>query len=289
MRAPISLFVAAITTGIAAAGVTRMAIRNTSPPAHAADALAFAVIGDNGTGEKPQYEVGTQMARWHAQVPFQFVIMLGDNLYGRQEATDFVNKFARPYAALLDAGVPFFASLGNHDDQRNCTTYPPFNMRSERYYTFTRNGVRFFVLDTNLLDSSQLEWFQNALKQSTEAWKIAYFHHPLYSDSRRHGSQLELRVALEPLLVKYGVSVVFSGHDHSYERFKPQQGITYFLAGSGGQLRRGDISPTPLTAAYFDQDQAFVVVEIVGDEMRFQTISRTGRVVDSGTIPRRTP
>jgi hypothetical protein len=73
-----------------------------------------------------------------------------------------------------------------------------------------------------------------------------------------------------------------------YERFKPQKGITHFLAGSGGQLRRGDISPTPLTAAYFDQDQAFMVVQIVGDEMRFETISRTGRVVDSGVIPRRT-
>jgi predicted MPP superfamily phosphohydrolase len=288
MRARIALFVAAITTGIAAAGATWMAMRSASAPAHTAEALAFAVIGDNGTGEKPQYEVGQQMARWHAQVPFQFVIMLGDNLYGRQEPADFVTKFERPYAGLLDAGIPFFASLGNHDHQSNCT-YPPFNMRSERYYTFARNGVRFFVLDTNLLDAPQIAWFEDALKQSTAPWKIAYFHHPLYSDSRRHGSQLELRVSLEPLLVKYGVSVVFSGHDHSYERFKPQQGITYFLAGSGGQLRRGDISPTALTAAYFDQDQAFMVVEVVGDEMRFQTISRTGRVVDSGAIPRRTP
>lgn len=288
MRARIALFVAAITMGIAAAGVTWMALRSTSTPDSTAEALAFAVIGDNGTGEKPQYEVGEQMTRWHAQVPFQFVIMLGDNLYGRQEPADFVTKFERPYAGLLDAGVPFFASLGNHDSQSNCA-YPPFNMRSERYYTFARNGVRFFVLDTNLLDAPQIAWFERTLKQSTEAWKIAYFHHPLYSDSRRHGSQLELRVSLEPLLVAYGVSVVFSGHDHSYERFKPQQGITYFLAGSGGQLRRGDISPTPLTAAYFDQDQAFMVVQIVGDEMRFQTISRTGRVVDSGAIPRRTP
>jgi predicted phosphodiesterase len=287
MRTRVVLFVAAIAVGLAAAGVTGKLMRDAATPAHLGEPLAFAVIGDNGTGEKPQYDVGDQMARWRARVPFQFVIMLGDNLYGRQQPEDFVAKFERPYAALLDAGIPFFASLGNHDKQGNCA-YPPFNMRSERYYTFTRNGVRFFVLDTNLLDPAQLAWFTGALKQSTEAWKIAYFHHPLYSDSRRHGSQLELRVTLEPLLVEYGVSVVFSGHDHSYERFKPQQGITYFLAGSGGQLRRGDISPTPLTAAYFDQDQAFMVIEIVGDEMRFQTISRTGRVVDSGVIPRRT-
>lgn len=280
------LLATAIALGSAAAGVTWMALPSTPPQADAGDALAFAVIGDNGTGEQPQYDVGAQMAQWRSRVPFEFVIMLGDNLYGRQEPADFVTKFERPYAALLDAGVPFFASLGNHDNRGNCS-YPPFNMRSERYYTFARKGVRFFVLDTNLLDAAQLAWFEDALAESTEAWKIAYFHHPLYSDSQRHGSQLELRVALEPLLVRNGVSVVFSGHDHSYERFKPQQGITYFLAGSGGQLRRGDISPTALTAAYFDQDQAFMIAEIAGDEMRFRTISRAGRVVDAGVIPRR--
>jgi hypothetical protein len=79
---------------------------------------------------------------------------------------------------------------------------------------------------------------------------------------------------------------LFSGHDHAYERFKPQKGITYFLAGSGGQLRKGDIQPSPLTAAAFDQDQAFMVAEVAGDELTFQTISRTGRVVDSGVIQR---
>jgi hypothetical protein len=61
------------------------------------------------------------------------------------------------------------------------------------------------------------------------------FHHPLYSDAARHGSNIELRVVLEPLLVRYGVSVVFSGHDHVYERSTPQKGITYFIEGSSGQ------------------------------------------------------
>ncbi len=91
---------------------------------------------------------------------------------------------------------------------------------------------------------------------------------------------------LEPLLVRYGVDVVFSGHEHVYERIKPQKGITYFIAGSGGQLRKGGVTPSAMTAAGFDQDQTFMLVEIVGDEMFFQAISRTGRVVDSGVIHR---
>jgi hypothetical protein len=82
--------------------------------------------------------------------------------------------------------------------------------------------------------------------------------------------------------------VVFSGHDHVYERLKPQNGIHYFVAGSGGKLRRGDLKPSATTAAGFDQEQAFMAVEIDGDELWFQTISRTGATVDSGTIVHRT-
>jgi hypothetical protein len=83
--------------------------------------------------------------------------------------------------------------------------------------------------------------------------------------------------------------VVFAGHEHIYERLKPQKGITHFVAGSGGQLRKGDANVAASTAVAFDQDQAFMLVEITGDELRFQTISRTGATVDAGVIARRRP
>ena len=192
------------------------------------DSLKFAVIGDNGTGEAPQFDVGRQMAQARAAFPFELVLMLGDNMYGRQSPQDFVDKFERPYAALLQAGVPFYATLGNHDDPNN-RSYPGFHMDGARYYTFTRKSVRFFVFDTNLLDRPQQAWIEQTLKAATEPWRIAYFHHPLYSDAGRHGSNVELRVVLEPLLVQNGVDVVFSGHDHAYERITAQQGINFVL------------------------------------------------------------
>jgi predicted phosphodiesterase len=247
--------------------------------------VTFAVIGDSGTGDRVQYELAQQMAAVEARRPFDLVIMLGDNIYGRQEPGDFVQKFERPYKPLLDAGVRFYAALGNHDNERN-RFYRPFNMGGERYYTFAVRNVRFFVLDSDSLDPKQREWIETVLAASNDDWKICYFHHPLYSDGGRHGSQVDLRVVLEPLFVKYDVNVVFSGHDHIYERIKPQKGITYFVAGSAGQLRKGDLHPSDLTAAAFDQDQAFVIVDIAGDEMRFEAISRTGQVVDSGVIHR---
>jgi 3',5'-cyclic AMP phosphodiesterase CpdA len=249
------------------------------------ESVKFAVIGDNGTGDKPEYEVGQQMAAARAAFPFDRVIMLGDNLYGRQDPQDFITKFRQPYAALLQAGVLFFASLGNHDDQSN-RSYAPFNMQGQRYYTFSTKNVRFFVFDTNQLDAAQVEWIDNSLRQSADEWKICYFHHPLYSDGGRHGSDVQLRVKLEPMLVRYGVAVVFAGHDHIYERTKPQKGITYFVEGSSGELRKGDVKSSAMTAAYFDQDQAFMLVEVAGDDMFFQAKSRTGRTVDSGVIHR---
>ena len=91
---------------------------------------------------------------------------------------------------------------------------------------------------------------------------------------------------LEPLFIKYGVNVVFSGHDHVYERVKPQKGIYYFVSGAAGQLRAGNMSSSDQTAVAFDRDQSFMVVEIAGSEMFFQAISRTGQTVDSGVIRR---
>jgi 3',5'-cyclic AMP phosphodiesterase CpdA len=252
------------------------------------ESLKFAVVGDTGDGGSGQYEVGRQMWASWMESPFEFVIALGDNMYGRQEPQDFVTKFEKPYQPLIQAGVRFFAALGNHDKQEN-RFYPGFNMGGERFYTFVRQHVRFIVLDTNLLDPKQLAWAEDTLRNAPEAWKIAYFHHPLYSNGGRHGSDVELRVLLEPILVKYGVTVVFAGHEHIYERITPQKGITHFVEGSGGRLRKGDLRRSATTAAGFDQDQTFMLIELKGDQMSFRTISRTGITVDSGVIGRRSP
>jgi 3',5'-cyclic AMP phosphodiesterase CpdA len=248
--------------------------------------LKFAAIGDFGTGDPPEYDIGRQMTAFHNRFPFELVITLGDNLYGRQEPQDFVRKFETPFRPLLDAGVRFYAALGNHDSPAE-VRYPAFNMGGARYYTYARRNVRFFVIDSDLIDPQQLAWIQGALTQSTDDWKVCYFHHPLYSDGKTHGSQVDLRVTLEPLFVANGVNVVFSGHDHVYERLKPQKGITYFVSGAGGQLRKDDVRRSEMTAAAFDQDCSFMLIEVSGDDLYFQAVSRVGATVDSGTIHRR--
>jgi 3',5'-cyclic AMP phosphodiesterase CpdA len=270
---------------VAAVASAAISGQSSPPLPNGADSLKFAAIGDNGTGDRPQYEVAQQMEKVRAAFPFELVIMLGDNVYGSQEAADLVKKFQQPYGPLLAAGVTFHASLGNHDRPEN-VSYKPFNMNGSRYYTFARKNVRFFALDTTQMDAKQVAWLDAALQDAKEDWKVCYFHHPLYSNARRHGSSVDLRVILEPIFVKHAVNVVFSGHDHVYERLKPQKGISYFVSGAAGQLRRGNMRPTEQTAAAFDQDQSFMVVEILRDEMHFRAISRAGKTVDAGVIHR---
>ena len=82
--------------------------------------------------------------------------------------------------------------------------------------------------------------------------------------------------------------MVFAGHDHVYERVKPQNGIVHFVVGSSGQLRKGNLDKdTGFTDFGNATEQAFLVVEIDGDEMYFNAVSRTGKVIDSGVIARR--
>ena len=258
--------------------------------------VRFAVIGDMGRDSQGRSDVAKQVAAFHAEFPFDFVILLGDNVYGSDAPAEMAKKFEAPYKPLLDAGVVFHAVLGNHDNPTE-RFYALFNMGGERYYTFrasrggvsklTESGVRFFALDTGYLDQPQLDWLEKELSSSSSDWKISFFHHPLYSSGGTHGSALESRAVLEPLFVKYGVSAAFSGHDHLYERIKPQKGgIVYWVSGAGGSLRKGDLRATDMTAKGFDRDYHFMIVEITGDDLHFQAISRTGATIDSGVVHR---
>jgi predicted phosphodiesterase len=255
-------------------------------PNKPAGTLRFAVIGDSGTGDSNQYRLAKVFTDIHQRFPYEFVLMLGDNMYGAESARDFQRKFETPYKPVLDKGVKFYASLGNHDST-NQRMYKLFNMNGERFYTFKpKDGIRVFALDSNYMDRPQLQWFEKELAASGSDWKIVFFHHPIYSSGGKHGSDTALRDQLEPLFLKYGVDVVMAGHEHFYERLKPQKGIHYFISGGAGKIRRGDVGGE-FTEKAFDQGFHFMLLEIDGDQMHFQVVSDQSKTVDSGIIARR--
>ncbi len=270
--------------------LARSGIAQPNPPKAApitlplkANSTRFAIIGDSGTGDESQFRVAQQMQRFREQFPFDSVLMLGDNIYGNNNPAAFVRKFEDPYKPLLKADVKFYASLGNHDDPDQ-RLYKPFNMGGKRFYTFKKGDAQFYALDSNYMTPEQIAWIQRELSDSSAKWKICFFHHPLYSDARFHGPDLDLRRRLEPVLSQGGAHVVLNGHEHVYERLQPQRGIQYFVLGSSGQLRSGDLRQSRDVAKGFDTDRAFALMEAAGDELYFQVISARGDTVDSGVL-----
>lgn len=278
------LSIATITAG---AALTPRAVFGAAP---AKDKIKFLAIGDFGTGDDNQTGIAAQMLRDHKTSPLDFVLAVGDNIYPDGGGRHFAKKFERPYSGLIREGVPFHAVLGNHDvkdGRRDQCQYQHFNMKGQCYYTIKKGDglAEFFMLDSTDFNMAQVGWFEGALKESAAKWKIAVFHHPIYSSAGEHGSSLGLRARIEPILARYGVNVVISGHDHTYERVKPQQGVQYFVTGAGGKVRPGDVDlRSPFRAASFDRDNHYMQMVIEDQQISFQTITRGGMVIDRGAI-----
>jgi len=226
--------------------------------------VRFAVIGDSGTGDEHQHRIARQMLAWHQRLPYDLVLMLGDNIYGGLlglgggSRQDFEEKFDRPYAELLARGVVFRAALGNHDMRHNdgqdlIEDYDRFHIDGHQgYYSFTAGAwqpaegepvplLEFFVINTvrleeNKQDPEQLTWLEAALNASRARWRILYGHHPLYSTGRKHGGDPKLREKLEPILLgsSAGSSPVASA-THSRGRRVPEAQAS----GLGGEKEGG--------------------------------------------------
>ncbi len=260
---------------------------------NAGRSIKFAIIGDSGRGSKEQHDVAAQMVAYRQRFDYRFVLMVGDNIYeGPATGDDYRLKFEDPYRPLLDAGVKFYAALGNHDDS-NQVYYKPFNMDGQRYYTFvppvdalTRwdTRVRFFALDSTYLDRAQSRWFEKESTGSRAEWKIAFLHHPVYTSGRYTLAARGIRFALESAFINGGVDVVFSGHEHIYQRAAMQNGILYFITGGAGSLREGDAKPSPQIARAYDRDYHFMLAEITDEGFFFQAIDRLGATVDAGAL-----
>jgi hypothetical protein len=278
-----------VETAVAGLGPDTLALPNVP------GSVKFAVIGDSGRGTRPQREVADRMVRYHDRFVFPFTLMLGDNLYeGVATPRDYRLKFEEPYQVLLGRGVEFFAVLGNHDDPRQ-VYYDDFNMKGRRFYSFAPPGylvagltttVEFFAIDSTYLDAEQLAWLDKRLAASRADWKICFLHHPVYTSGRYRRASLVQRSTLESTLVRHHVNVVFSGHEHIYQRSRLQSGIQYFVSGGAGSLRPGDGVPASYIARSYSSDYHFMLVEIDGDELHFQAISRAGRSIDAGTLSR---
>ena len=254
-------------------------------PQESSSLFRFVTLGDVGTGNIGQQKIADVMKDYFQQQPFALALLAGDNIYENGEIEKIGRVFERPYRFLRQQPVPFYAVLGNHDVRTNNgddqVNYPAFNMQG-RYYTFSREIVQFFALDTNRNAdwSQQFIWLEKNLAASTATWKIVFAHHPLYS-SGVHGSNRKLIAKLSPLFARYGVQLYINGHDHNYERTEPIEGTTYLTCGGGAKTRPvGSSDWTAYSAARL----SFAIIDVYPQHLEIQGIGKQGKVFDRGQI-----
>lgn len=262
----------------------------------------FIAVGDVGTGDQAQYDVAQAMVQFHQRNPFALALLAGDNIYDGGEMERIGEVFEQPYGPLLQHGITFHAVLGNHDvmSQRGegQIRYPGFNMAG-RYYTFTRDSVQFFALDTNPGPhwSAQLRWLEAELARSKANWKIVLGHHPIYA-SGLHSIKWELASRLGPLLgtpklypglgeqltplfAKYQVQLYINGHEHHYERTQPIAGTTYLTCGVGSRLRPTGSSEW---TAFASSQLGFAAIAVYDHQLVINGIGVNSQYFDHGII-----
>ncbi|MFH1619177.1 MAG: metallophosphoesterase [bacterium] len=268
---------------------------------------SFMLFGDSASESEEHMEIALQMEKFNPD----FVINIGDIVdTGLDKDADM--PYFQSYKNLLKK-TPFFLALGNHDygrsrknlDDRNFIrkNYLPFHQMpwssgSPHYYFFDNGDARFICLDTNFFEeaksapsfekgSRQMKWLETVLSGTRAAWKFVYMHHPAYSTGG-HGSIPGLAEVLAPVLEKHKVDMVFSGHDHDYERTHPirngvrsdADGIIYLTVGGGGQ-------PLYIQRIHADWSAKFMPVyhfawfQIRGKELRMDVYDREGRIIDT--------
>jgi Calcineurin-like phosphoesterase len=272
--------------------------------------LRFGVLADTGSGSMQQYAVGRTMLQQHKERAVSMVLLAGDNIYNGGEFSKIRSNFSLPYYDLLKGGVKFYACLGNHDARADvCGTqkgescaatsiepirneqvnYSEFNMRGQRYYTFTQGNIQFFATETNSLNNpnsptraAQLKWLDQELGKSKAKLKIVFGHHAIYSVGQ-YGNNETLVRDLSPILEKHKVPLWIDGHDHNYQRSNPIKGVTYLISGGGGASLY-PIEGQADWSAFAKSVYSCAVVDVYSNQLIITGLDSTGAIIDRGTI-----
>lgn len=244
--------------------------------------LRVAVTGDIGEGEVEEWDTARAMVALGDGDPYDVLLLLGDNVYPDGDPDRLNDTVFRPFGDVLDAGARLLAIVGNHDAAggRSLEQIRRLGMPA-LWWSVSIGDVQFIGLDSNRVDDpDQLAWLERTLSESTEPWKIVAIHESPYSAGYQ-GSNADVRDRFVPLFQRFGVQLVFSGHDHDYQR-SFVNGITYVVSGAGGRTRgTGEDDYTIVSWSVLH----FVEVNVFDDRLVLRAVTQSGRIFDEATIP----
>jgi hypothetical protein len=266
-------------------------MRVTPPVFSAKDQSTIRVVafGDFGTGTDEQKQVASAMMTHHQQSPFDIGITVGDNFYpvGMESLKDprWQTWWEDVYGPM---NLTFYAVLGNHDwyhfDSPAAEILYDGSTSSWRmpapYYTFTAGPIQFFALDTQEVSAKQLRWLDEQLQKSQSPWKVAFAHHPIFSDGY-HGDNDTLKNHLLPVL-KNRVDLYISGHEHDMQHLKSVEGVNFVISGGGGRDLR---PPRPTSRSLFAKEaHGFTILEAKATELSIHLVGTDSKVMHEFTL-----
>jgi acid phosphatase type 7 len=265
--------------------MTAAALAALALAAQAPAATRILGVGDFGVGGTTERATGASVEGWEADHPANLLVTLGDNDYTESPAA-FRANWHDAFGWLHGAGVWVRGTLGNHDVRVDGGRYELDALRMPaKYYERSRAGLDLFVLNSNSVGDRQTHWLRRHLAASTATWKIVTFHHPAYTCGG-YLSNPDVVSRWVPLFRRYGVDLVLSGHDHSYQRFAPSHGVTYVVHGGGGQELyplRACPSGYP-RRAFARSAHGFLDIVVRPGALRLRSVSMAGKVIDYHVI-----
>ncbi|MGC2697603.1 MAG: metallophosphoesterase [Candidatus Angelobacter sp.] len=197
----------------------------------------FIVYGDTRTNHLIHQEIVQSVL----DAKPDFILQTGDLVQFASLGSQW-GRFDRITKPIRDKNIPYYPARGNHDSapysRYTTEVRDKVDSGNKLYYRFDRKALRFICLDTETAineKSPQYHWLESELQQAKLDGKIVvpFFHEAIFSAGKHAGENRALRSVLHPLFIKYGVKVVFQGHDHLYYRTS-RDSITYVVTGGGG-------------------------------------------------------
>jgi hypothetical protein len=241
--------------------------------------LTFMVLGDTRNDHIAHQSVVDKMLELG---PPEFYLHAGDFVDYGSDMLQW-NTFLEIEHDLMQVST-LYPVMGNHE--MNHQNYFDALNPPGRWYSFDSGDAHFVCLQVDgygdyTPGQPQYNWLVSDLAGTSKPWKFVFFHIPPYS-SGGHGSDLNVRQVLCPLFEQYGVTIVFNGHDHGYER-SVANGVTYIVTGGGGAPLYPKANDNP-ASVYFASVHHFVRITISGDTLYGLAVEPDGTEFDHFTI-----
>jgi predicted phosphodiesterase len=240
------------------------------------------IYGDSRTG----HDTHRQIVDAVLMVPPDIVFHSGDLVNNGNDPAQWTifNEITLPLRAAAD----FYPAAGNHELESQLY-YDNFTLPgNEKWYTVTFEDVLFIVLNSNLdlrVGSEQYNWLENVLENVDEnniKFTAIILHSPIFSTGHHYKDGLELRESIVPLFDTHGVDIVFSGHDHNYERLLCND-IYYIISGGGGAPLRTQLTTNPCSEVFISKYH-FCKLNVIDDKLEVIIYDKELNIIDEFSL-----